>query len=89
MALPPLLPVAAVSSGLFGASVVAPPGLLIAAFSVLAALLLVVTIWAIAGLVRGAQRSPQASAPQLRLLLTANAWGYSERATLDESAVGL
>lgn len=32
---------------------------------------------------------PVAQRPSLRLVPTANAWGYSERAQLDDSAVGL
>lgn len=40
-------------------------------------------------LVRAALHAEAAARPRLRLVPTANGWGYSERATLDESAVGL
>lgn len=89
MAIPSLVPAAMVSSGLLGALVVAPPGLLVAAYSVLGALLLIIAAWAVVGSIRRARAATTRPAPHLRLLLTANAWGYSERATLDESAVGL
>lgn len=39
-------------------------------------------------IIRRPQAAHQARGP-LRLVPTANAWGYSERAQLDESAVGL
>ena len=40
-------------------------------------------------LARAALHTEAAARPRLRLVPTANGWGYSERATLDESAVGL
>lgn len=51
--------------------------------------LLATALVALAGLLYTSRTSPEALRPSLRLVPTANAWGYSERAQLDDSAVGL
>lgn len=78
----PLVPAAPVLAEASLAAPVALPALGLA----LAATLVVV---AVGVLVRAALHAEAATRPRLRLVPTANGWGYSERATLDESAVGL
>ncbi len=51
--------------------------------------LLATALVATACLLYAAQTRPAVQRPALRLVPTANAWGYSERAQLDDSAVGL
>jgi len=53
------------------------------------ALLLCLIGGAVAFFARERLQRNRRTQPRLRLVHTANAWGYSDRATLDESAVGL
>jgi len=81
-----LFPTTLVSGGIVSGLVSAPLNL---GSAVLAALTLGGLAVAILGFLRARLAEPKPATPHLRLIPTANAWGFSERATLDESAVGL
>lgn len=67
--------------------VMAPTRLLATALVLIAVVLVAALVLPFFAADRGARKRPPR--PTLRLVPTANAWGYSDRATLDESAVGL
>ena len=81
---PTFLPASA-SLALAGAGIAAPALLTTLLFGCVAFALATSALL----LVRQALARDRRLQTRLRLVPTANAWGYSDRATLDESAVGL